>query len=100
MPLISVTFVPVPGDWGSQIGWLDALLLSYLPGLTIRRMPVFRHGPASFTYGSPLVPGDLPASRFCAVTFTTDEDRAHFMAALQEAFRAACPELFLSEGAA
>jgi hypothetical protein len=98
MSLIKVTFTPVLGDWGSQIGWLDALLLGCFPGLIINHMPVFRRGPTSFTYGSPLVPGDLPAARYSAVTFATDEDQARFMAALKEDLRAARPELFLPEG--
>jgi len=99
MSLISAAFTPISGDWGSQIGWLDALLLSFFSGLTLHRIAVFRHGPANFTYGSPLVPGDLPASRYSAVTFATDEDRLRFMAALEEAFRVAAPAQFLPEGA-
>jgi hypothetical protein len=64
MPRITVEFTPVPGDWGAQI---------------------FRRGPGAFTYGSPLVPGDLPAARYSALVFDTDQHRERFLAALDEA---------------
>jgi hypothetical protein len=94
--LIKVEFTPIPGDWGSQVGWLDARLYGAFR-LVIRRMPVFRRSPGVFTYGAPMVPGDLPASRHSCITFDTDRHREQFLTALDEALRAAHPELFATE---
>jgi hypothetical protein len=85
---LTVEFTPVLGDWGAQIGWASVRLVGAVPGLIINRMPVFR-APADPTFGSPLVPGDLPASRYSCITFDTDQHRQRFLAQLEEALRAA-----------
>jgi hypothetical protein len=94
---LTVEFTPVPGDWGAQVGWLDARLYGAFPGLVINRMPVFQRSPGVFTYGSPLVPGDLPASRHSCITFVSDAHRRRFLVQLDSAFRTAYPELFATE---
>jgi hypothetical protein len=93
---LTVEFTPVLG-WGSQLGWVNVRLIGAVPGMTINnRVPLFR-GPAGLTFGSPLVPGDLPASRYSLVTFSTDRNRQRFLAQLDEALRVAYPELFAAE---
>jgi hypothetical protein len=100
MPRITIEFEPASGDWGAQICWLNAVLAGALLGMIINRVPVFRRGPAVFTFGSPLVPGELPASRYSCKTFDTDQQRQRFLAALEEAFRTAHPEALSGGGAA
>jgi hypothetical protein len=93
---LTVEFTPVLADFGAQIGWASVRLTGAFPGLTLARMPVFR-GPTGLTFGSPLVPGERPASRYSCVTFDTDKNRQRFLAQLDEALRAAYPELFATE---
>jgi hypothetical protein len=95
---LTVEFTPVLRDWGCQIGWASVRLTGAFPGLTLNHMPVYRQADTRLIhFGSPLTPGNLPASRYSCLTFDTDRNRQRFLAQLDEALRVAHPELFLSE---
>jgi hypothetical protein len=95
--VIRIEFEPIVGDWGAQFGWVTAHLMAFFPGLTLNRMPVFRRADTGgITFGSPLVAGDLPASRYSCITFDTDRQRERFLTALDQALRAAHTELFVA----
>jgi hypothetical protein len=95
---LTVEFTPVLADFGAQIGWASVRLTGAFPGLTLARMPVFRQADTRLIhFGSPLTPGNLPASRYSCLTFDTDRNRQRFMVQLDEALRVAYPELFATE---
>jgi len=98
MPRITnIEYMPISGDWGAQIGWLSARLPAAFTDMILNGVPVFRQRPAAITFGMPLAPGELPGSRYSCITFDTDRHRQRFLAALEEALRAAHPELFAPE---
>jgi hypothetical protein len=94
---ISVTFTPVRGDWGEQLGWVNATLAGDATGLILRRLMVFRHDPGRLVYSAPAVLGDLPGSQHSCIAFADERHQRRFLAALDAALRVDRPELFATE---
>jgi hypothetical protein len=94
MPRITVEFEELTEDWGAQIGWVSVDVHGAIPGLRLDHLPVFQTDTGGFTFGMPLLQGELPGSRYSGITFDTDEHRERFLLDLAAALRTARPDRF------
>jgi hypothetical protein len=95
---LKVEFAELTGDWGVQIGWLNAADLGSVPVLCLNRFPVFRNADTRHVdICMPLTPGELPASRHSALTFDTERDHRRFVGRLLDALRVIRPNLLVDD---